>query len=148
MIGRLKNNLLKTYAHIHTDSHRNWPLHTRRARAHTNTDNHHAHTQRQQRLSRLVAVLPPPGTINVSSHLVTTRPRALAEDEWRSMDGEKERDCVLGLKLAMIPPSRFCKGMQSTCKHTCMHKTSTHKHAFYSPLSLLPSAVSNNCFCR
>ena len=62
---------------------------------------------------------------------------------WMELRGwrEGERDCVLGLKLAMIPPPRFCKDMESTCKHTCMHTTSTHKHIhIYSHLSLFLSA--------
>lgn len=158
VIGRLKNNLTETYAHINTDLHLNWHVHTRQTGAHTNTDNHRTHIQRKQRLSQLVAVLPPPGTINVSSHLVTTWPSALAEDGWRSMGGERERDCVLGLKLAMIPPQGFAR----TCRvrantHVCTQqehtRSDTHIHSFL--LSSLPPSIcwhvlfiSNDYFCR
>lgn len=68
-----------------------------------------------------------------SRHRVTLR----MEDGWRSMGGEwGRRECVLGLKLAVILPSRFCKDIQSTCKRTCVHITNIcaqsepHTHIF------------------
>lgn len=67
------------------------------------------------------------------------------EDGWRSMDGERgRRVCVLGLKLAVIPPPRFCKDIQSTCKRTCVHITNIcaqsgqHADIFYPSLFLFP----------
>lgn len=100
-----------------------------------------------------MAVLPPPGTINVSSHLVTTWPSALAEDGWRSVDGWGREKLCPRAKISNDSSPRFCKDMQSTCKHTCMHITGTHIHSFYSPLSFLPSAkdvpfISKNYFYR
>lgn len=116
----------------HTYFNINWLMHTIR----TNTDNYC--TQRQQRQSRLVAVLPPPGTFTVSSHLITTWPCALAVDGWRSMNLERERDCVQGLTLAMIPPPRFYKDMQCMYVRANTHvwaeaHTNTNRH--FNPLS-------------
>lgn len=118
--------------HTYTQVYKHWVVHTQ-------TDNQHTHMQRQQRLSRLVAVLPPPGMINVSSHLVNPWPYALAEDGWRSKDWKRKRDCVLGLKLAMILPPRFCKDMQCANTHVCTQQTLRHTRTCFSLSSLPPS---------
>lgn len=81
--------------------------------------------------------VPPPGTMNVSSHHITVWPSAPAEDGWRSTDGKRERACVWGLKLATIPPSRFCKDMK-------YKETHTHTHKF---LSLILPLIWSHAFC-
>lgn len=80
--------------------------------------------KRRRGRSRLVAVLPPPGMINVSSHLITTWPAALARDGWRSVNG-RGGDCVLGLKLAMIPPQGFARTCRD-CANTHVHTEKVH----------------------
>lgn len=96
--------------------------------------------KRRRGRSRLVAVWPPQGMINVSSHLITTWPAALARDGWRSVNGGGEREGLCPrAKISNDSSPRFCKDMQRLCKHTCTQRASTHVHA-HSVLSALNSS--------
>lgn len=76
--------------------------------------------------SRLVAVVPPPGTTNVASHLVTLLQRKKNKRKKNRMDGDPwmqqgERDGVRRLKLAVIPPQGFARTHRVQSKHTEKH---------------------------
>lgn len=151
VIGRLKNNLIKTYAHIHTD------LHLKLACAHMAQSKHRQSLHTDTKKANSVSVGGSVTSTRDDKRQFSSRHRMTLCTcrGWMEIHGwrERERDCVLGLKLAMIPPPRFCKDMQSTCKHTCMHKTNTHTYIFLLcslPLSIcwhLPF-ILNNYFCR
>lgn len=90
----------------------------------------HSHTliiERRRGRSRLVAVLPLPGMINVSSHLITTWPAALARDGWRSVNGGRAGLCPRA-KISNDSSPRFCKDMQRPCKHTYTERKHTRAH--------------------
>lgn len=107
---------------------------------HAQTHKHSGGTvmERKWRLSRLVAVLPPPGTINVNSHLVTAWPSALTEDGWRSMDAERGERLCPRAKISNDSSPRFCKDTQS---NTCTQGASIHTHT-HTQWALLDSPSS------
>lgn len=154
MIVRLKNSLIKKktwliYAQTGMGTKDTWN--------HTQTQSLHTHTKEVKAVSVDGSITSTrDDKRQFSSHHHMT---LCMEDGWRSMDGERgRRVCVLGLKLAVIPPPRFCKDIQSTCKRTCVHITNicaqSDQHASFSlPLSIgwLVPFISNNYFyiwCR
>lgn len=133
---------LKTNNFTRTHLQMNWRGQMSCTRVHTQTQSLRSHRKKAEEVSVGGSVAPTRDDKRQlsSRHCVTL----CTCKGWMEIHGwgerERGRDCVLGLKLAMIPPQGFTR----TCRvrvNTCMHRTSTQTHTWERLLSFSSCAV-------